>query len=97
MKKIVAWLIIFVLVGVSVFFSTLNLAALSLNFYFFTLTAPIAVFFFALIFFGALLGGITVGSACFGRRLELKKVKQKLAEREKELEALRKLPFKDSP
>lgn len=96
MRKVLSFLLVLFLVLVALAFTTLNLGVMALNFYFLSVTLPIAVVVFLCILIGAILGGLVSGLLWMRKSAELRRLRRRLAEREKELDSLRNLPLKDS-
>jgi lipopolysaccharide assembly protein A len=96
MRKVLSIIFVLILMFVALAFTTLNLGVVALNFYFISVTLPIAVAVFGLMLIGAVLGGVVSSLLWMSKTTELRRLRRKLAEREKELDSLRNLPLKDS-
>ncbi|APZ42813.1 LapA family protein [Acidihalobacter ferrooxydans] len=97
MRKIFSVVIVLVLVVCALILAVLNPNDVPLNFYFVKLTVPISVAVFSFVFIGVILGSALSASMWMKKVNELRRLRRKLAEREKELDSLRKLPMKNSP
>lgn len=96
MRKVLSIIFVLILMLFALAFTTLNLGVVALNFYFASLTLPIAVAVFLCVLIGAVLGGVVSSLLWMRKATELRRLRRKLAEREKELDSLRNLPLKDS-
>lgn len=96
MRKLLSLIFVLLLVLLALVFTTLNLGVMVLNFYFATLTLPIAAAVFAFVLIGVLLGGLVSSLLWMRKAAELRRLRRKLNEREQELASLRNLPLKDS-
>ncbi len=82
-----------VLVGVT--FSVLNASAVTLNFYFKTVTLPMSMLVVLTFALGVLVGFIIFWSRYWCRYVKYRKVKHQLEMMEREIKNLREIPLKD--
>lgn len=96
MRKVLSFLLVLFLMLVALAFTTLNLGVMALHFYFINISLPIAVVVFLCMLIGAILGGLASALLLMRKTAELRRLRRRLAERERELDSLRNLPLKDS-
>ncbi len=97
MRRIVglALLLVVVLFGLS--FSLLNADPVTLDYYFGVLSLPLSLLMVLMIIVGSLVGVMSCMAMTLSRGREMRRLRRRLTETEKELDQLRRLPLKDKP
>ncbi|MCC5810318.1 MAG: LapA family protein [Ectothiorhodospiraceae bacterium] len=88
-------LLLVVLLGLS--FALLNAGSAELDYYFGSVSMPLSLLVVLVLIVGAVLGVLATMTMMIRRRREISSVRRRLAETEKELNELRRLPLKDQP
>ena len=96
MKKIILFIVIFILLFVGVSFAVLNADEVQLNYYFGQMQAPLSLIIVMSLACGAALGMLASLSMIIRLKHEQGKLTKSVKLAEKEVENLRSLPLKDN-
>lgn len=97
MRRLIALVIAVLVVALGLSFAVLNADSAELNFYFGTLSMPISLWMVVALLVGAVLGVVSSVGLFFRQRRELARLRRQVADAEKELSELRKLPIRNNP
>jgi len=97
MRRLIALVIVVLVVALGLSFAMLNADSAELNFYFGRLSMPLSLWMVVAVLVGALLGVVSTIGMFFRQRRELARLRRQVADAEKELSELRKLPIRNSP
>lgn len=96
MRKLLMIVIFFSLFIIAAGFAAFNMQAVTVSFYFFSLSLPMAVWLLTGLLAGLALGAILIYISSLRLRLDNHRLRHKLDVAEEELNSLRILPVKDS-
>lgn len=96
MKKIILFIIIFIILIIGISFAVLNAEAVRLSYYFGDINAPLSLIIVLSLACGAVLGMLASLTLVVRLKHDLKKLDKSNKLAEKEIENLRSLPLKDN-
>ncbi len=96
MRRIITIIIFIIVFAAGSAFSAINTAAVSINYYLGTISAPISVIIVLSIVVGIILSAVIISASSLGLRYENRLLNKKLQVVEQEIESLRILPLNDS-
>jgi putative membrane protein len=96
MKRVVIILLLLLVAITGVVVANLNAGAISFNYYFSSITLPLAVLLFLVLSIGALLGVLLSLGMVFKARREQARISKRLKMCEQEIKNLREIPIKGS-
>lgn len=96
MRKLIMMAIFLVALIFTVAFAAFNMSPVNVDYYFGTLTLPLAVLLVIAVLIGMVLGVVAILFNSLKLRYENRRLSQKLALSEQEINSLRILPIKDS-
>lgn len=97
MRRLIALVIAVLVVALGLSFAMLNAESAELNFYFGRLSMPISLWMVIAVVVGAVLGVLSSFGMVFRQRRQLARLRRQIADAEKELSELRKLPIRNNP
>ncbi|MCC5857940.1 MAG: LapA family protein [Ectothiorhodospiraceae bacterium] len=97
MRRVIGLFLLLLVVLFGLSFALLNAGSVQLDYYFGTVSLPLSLLLVLALIVGAVLGVVAALAMMLGRQRELGRARRKLAEIEKELNELRRLPLKDQP
>ncbi|PWG63466.1 lipopolysaccharide assembly protein LapA domain-containing protein [Spiribacter halobius] len=97
MRRLIALVIAVLVVALGLSFAMLNAESAELNFYFGQLSMPISLWMVIAVVVGAVLGVLSSVGMVFRQRRQLARLRRQIADAEKELSELRKLPIRNNP
>lgn len=89
-----AAILLIILFGLS--FSLLNAARVDVDYYFGAIGMPLSLALVAALIVGAVLGVLSALGVVLGKQRELRRLRKRVRDSEKELSELRRLPLKDN-
>lgn len=89
-----AALLVIVLFGLS--FALLNATRVDVDYYFGVVAAPLSLALLIALILGAMLGALSALGVLAGKQRELRRLRRRVRDSEKELSELRRLPLKDN-
>ena len=96
MKKIVLFILVFIILVIAISFAVLNAESVNLNFYFGQIESPLSLIIVISLACGALLGVLASLTLIVKLKHELVKLNKTVKLTEKEVDNLRSLPLKDN-
>lgn len=96
MKKIILFIVIFIILIIGISFAVLNADSVQLNYYFAQIDAPLSLIIVLTLACGAILGMAASLTVILRLKHELRKLDKSNKLAEKEIENLRSLPLKDN-
>ncbi|MDN3517689.1 lipopolysaccharide assembly protein LapA domain-containing protein [Aquisalimonas lutea] len=90
----VAALLVIALFGLS--FALLNATRVDVDYYFGVVAAPLSLALLIALILGAILGALSALGVLVGKQRELRRLRRRVRDSEKELSELRRLPLKDN-
>lgn len=99
MRRILTGTVLLVVFLLGLSFAVQNMETVQLHYYFGLQWGPVPISLVVVVVFvlGVLVGGLAAGLAVLSRQREVRRLRRKQEELEKELGRLRKLPLRDEP
>lgn len=97
MRRVIGLFLLLLVVLLGLSFALLNAGSVELDYYFGSVSMPLSLLVVLVLILGAALGVLAAMTMMLRRRREISSVRRRLAETEKELNELRRLPLKDQP
>ncbi len=97
MRRVIGLFLLLLVVLLGLSFALLNAGSVELDYYFGSVSMPLSLLVVLVLILGAVLGVLAAMTMMLRRRREISSVRRRLAETEKELNELRRLPLKDQP
>lgn len=95
MRRLLGFAVVVVIVLFGLSFSLLNAARVDVDYYFGAVSAPLSLVLVVALILGAVLGVVTSLGMVLGKQRELRRLRRRVRDTEKELSELRRLPLKD--